>query len=150
MAYIKTENGLRLYAAVSDDDHRMINGQKIIVTKMQSGKSKRTGLQNSALHLYFNMLADALNDAGLDMIAVMSKLFKQPALPWSPVAVKERLWREVQKHVYGTDSTTKLDTDQVSVVYEALNVATTQKLGVGVNFPERLMQMYEQDEKEGR
>jgi len=150
MVYVESRGNIRLYAAMSDEDNRLINDQNIIVTKIQSGKSKRSGLQNSAMHLYFTMLSEALNDAGWDMIAVLTKLFKEAAFPWSPLAVKERLWRGVQKHTFGTESTTDLDTDQVSVVYEALNVATTQKLGVGVPFPDRFMQAYEEDLKNGR
>jgi hypothetical protein len=54
------------------------------------------------------------------------------------------LWRPVQKHTYDTDSTTQLKTDEVSNVYEALNLTTTSKFGVGIPFPDKFALMNEQ------
>ena len=150
LAYVGMINGERAYTGLGAEDIRNINGQEILVVDMKSGKSKRSGLQNSAIHLYLGNLAKALNDAGWDMVAVLKVLSANVKIPWSMQAAKERLWAVVQKNTYDTDSTTKLDTDQVSVVYEALNQVTSEKLGVGVQFPDKFLKMYEEDLRCGR
>lgn len=145
LAQVGTKDGLAIYSAMSADDIKAIAAQSILVVDMKSGKAKRTGVQNASIHLYLTWLVDAFNSAGLDMISVMAKLSKNAKIPWSLHAAKERLWAPTQKSTYGTESTTQLDTDQVSVVYEALNGVTTEQLGVGVNFPDKMMRLYEED-----
>ena len=49
--------------------------------------------QNSALHKYFELLADALNDAGYDMKAVLEK--KEVDVPWEGEMVKRVLWKGI-------------------------------------------------------
>jgi hypothetical protein len=150
MAYVGMIDGVRAYSAIGAEDERIINNQEILVADMKSGKGKRTGLQNSTMHLYFTMLSDALNAAGMTMMIALEILTKGADIPWSPSAIKERLWSKVQLNTYGTESTTKLGTDQVSVVYEALNQVTSEKLGVGVLFPDKFTKMYQEDLKCGR
>ena len=137
-------NGVEAYSPLDAEDVKAIGGRKTLVCEIGGDKFYRTGLQNRSLHKFFTMLSEKLNDAGLDMVAVMSKLSKRCEIPWSPEAVKERLWRKVQESTYGTTSTTKLETAQVSVVYEALNRVTSEKLGVSVPFPDKYLLMYEQ------
>jgi len=66
--------------------------------------SYRTETQNSALHLDFTLIANALNDAGKEMNKVLTI-----DIPWSTYAVKEFLWKPVMKAKTGKTSTTKLD-----------------------------------------
>lgn len=150
MAYVGMVNGVRAYSAIGAEDERIINNQEILVADMKSGKGKRTGLQNSSIHLYLGNLAKAFNDAGWDMTAVMAVLSKGVGIPWSMLAVKEKLWQPTQKHTYGSDSTTKLETDEVSIVYEAINRVTSEKFGIGIPFPDRFSLMNEQDVANGR
>lgn len=91
----------------------------------------RTIRQNSALHKYFTMLANALNDAGLDM---RHTFFREIELQWSDYTVKERLWRHVQEALYGKKSTTKLEREEVSEVYKQIDKKMLEK-GVNVQFP---------------
>jgi len=145
LAQVGMKDGLPTYSAMNAEDAKVIGTQSILVVDMKKGKAKRTGVQNASIHLYLTWLAAALNAAGLDMVAVMKILSKNLLIPWSMEAAKERLWRAVQKSTYGSDSTTELDTDQVGVIYEALNLTTSSKLGVSVNFPDKYMKMYEAD-----
>ena len=126
----------------ADDEKLCVNN--VIVADLKGDKSTRTELQRKAQHLYFRNLAKALNDAGWDMVAAMKVLSKDAKIPWSMHAVKERLWKKVQEATYGKTSTTKLNTDEVSPVYEALNLVTSEKLGVSVPFPDKYQQMIEQ------
>ena len=82
---------------------------------------KRTDLQNRALHKYFRLLADALNESGSDQIAFYKSLpDKGVPVPWSESAIKD-LWKVVQKAMEGVNSTTELTTAGVNRVYEVFD-----------------------------
>lgn len=92
----------------------------------------RTQAQNRAIHLYCTQLAEAFNDAGLDMVAVL----KQGAsIPWNPDKVKEDIWKAVQFPITNKTSTAKLETDEVSKVYDVVSRHISQTVGVYVPFP---------------
>lgn len=99
---------------------------------------KRTIQQNRALHLYFQMIADALNDAGLDMKKVLKP---EVDIPWNKTNVKEFLWRPIQKLQLGKKSTKQLTTDEIDKVFDTLN-RHIAKFGISVAFPsiEQLME----------
>lgn len=103
-------------------------------------EATRTVTQNSALHLYLTMLADALNAAGLDMAEVLKK---DAEIPWTPLTVKERLWRPIQQAMLEKASTTRLSRKQVSEVYDVLNRHTSAKLGVSILWPDKYSQSLE-------
>jgi len=92
----------------------------------------RTPQQNKALHKYFDMLADVLNEAGLDQRVVLKPGID---IPWSRDSIKEQLWRPIQLAMTGKESTTELDTKEPSQIYETLNRHLAAKLGVHVEFP---------------
>ncbi len=137
-------DNLPLYAPLDAEDVTVCNNQNMLVVDKKGDKAARTELQNRSIHLYFTRLCDALNAAGWDMKATMEKLSKKAKIPWSPSAIKERLWRPVQDDTYGERSTTKLSTAEVSAVYEALNEVTGSQLGVSLPFPDKYSQMNEQ------
>lgn len=91
----------------------------------------RTAQQNKALHLYFRHLADALNDAGLDMRAVLKP---EVEIAWDSRSVKEYLWRPVQDIQLGKRSTTELTTKEIDLVFDTVN-RYIAKHGVHVPFP---------------
>lgn len=96
-------------------------------------KPKRTTSQNSALHLYFQLLADELNGAGLSIQHVLAKY--RVELDWDGGSVKENLWRPIQKALLGKLSTTELSKQQdIDRVYEHINRFVSQ-MGVHVSFP---------------
>lgn len=94
--------------------------------------AKRTITQNSAMHKYFEMLADALNDAGLDMRATLKP---DVEIPWTPEMVKEHIWRPIQRLMVECESTTELDKMQVSEIYEVIHRHMASKHGISVPFP---------------
>ena len=104
---------------------------------------KRTGQQNKSLHKYCELLADALNDAGYEMKAVLS--VKQVDVPWNRDTVKEVLWRPIQEALTGKESTTELDRVEPSQVYEVLNRHIASHFGVSVPWPSE-----ESDERTSR
>lgn len=144
------KDGLPIFSPLDADDVKAVGNREMIGFEMVGMKSLRTIAQNKSIRLYCKWLSIALNDAGYDIVETLKALANKIFIPWSPEAILERLWRPVQKHTYGTDSTTKLERDQVGIVYEALNVQTSGKLGVGVSFPDKFMKMYEEEAKRER
>ena len=92
---------------------------------------KRTIPQNSALHLYCEQLAEALDAAGMDM----RKVIKVP-IKATKENVKETMVRPVMQALYPEiHSTTELTTVQMQELYEVLNRATAERLGISVPWP---------------
>lgn len=104
------------------------------ITISWQAKKKRTLAQNSALHLYFRTLADALNDAGLDQRKTLKPNIE---IPWSEAAIKELMWRPIQLAVVSKESSAELTTDEVQEVYEVLNRHLGDRFGISVAWPER-------------
>ena len=95
---------------------------------------KATTAQQNALHLYCGLLAKELNDAGLDMRKVMKP---SASIPWNKDRAKEFLWKPIQKAITGKDSTTQLDINEVSEVFDVLHRHMAEKFGVMVLFPSK-------------
>jgi hypothetical protein len=94
------------------------------------GESKqRTTQQNRSLHLYFTLVADSLNQAGLDI-----KTAVDLDIPWTPENVKNLLWRPVQEVMLAKESTTQLTTKEIDQVWEVVN-RYLASLGIHEPFP---------------
>ena len=93
---------------------------------------KRTNRQNRALHLMFKLLADELNDAGLDL---RKTLRQDIEIPWNGDMVKEYIWRPVQQAQLGKKSTTQLSSKDVDKVFETINRHLAERFGMHVPFP---------------
>lgn len=81
-------------------------------------KKIRSSLQNRALHKYFSLLGEILNDAGYDMKKVLKP---EVDIPWDKDSVKRFLWKPVQKVIVGHNKTRKLKTDEVNKVFNVVN-----------------------------
>lgn len=96
-------------------------------------KAIRTIQQNKAMHKYFTMLAEKLNDAGLDMKKVLKP---HVDIPWTPASIKSHIWKPVQDAMLDKESTTELDTAQVDAVYKVISRHISEKFGINVEFPD--------------
>jgi len=92
----------------------------------------RTSQQNKAIHLFCGLLARELNDAGLDMRVVLKPTIQ---IPWNMETVKRDLWKPIQLAMLSKDSTTDLDTTEVSKVYDVLMRHLGERFGVELDFP---------------
>jgi len=97
-----------------------------------SERKQRTLNQNSAMHLYFQRLAEELNLAGLDMKTVLKP---EIDIPWTKESVKIHLWKPILQIMEGKDSTTEMNTCDPSEIYEVLNRHIAEKFGVSVPWP---------------
>lgn len=107
---------------------------------------KRTNQQNKALHVLFQLLADELNNAGLDMRKTLKPGIE---IPWARNGIKEYLWRPIQEAQLGKKSTTELTTIEVDQVFDTLIRHLGEKLGLHVAFPsvEELVLRYEAEQE---
>lgn len=106
---------------------------KYLRVTIKTGK-QRSGLQNNSLHLYLGMLANELNDAGLDM----KKTLKADVdIPWTIDSAKDFLWRPIQKALTKKTSTTKPSTKDYVYIYEVLSRHLVDKFGVNVPWPSK-------------
>ena len=99
----------------------------------------RTLTQNAALHVYFELLAEELNNAGLEMRKVLKPSVE---IPWDQESVKSFLWKPIQFAQIQKDSTTDLTTAEVNKIYETLNRHLGDKLSVHVDFPTSEPELY--------
>ena len=95
--------------------------------------SKRTSVQNAALHKGFQLLAESLNDAGLDMKKVFE--VKTVSIPWTKESVKEVLFRPIMSAMTEKGSTTELNTVEVSDVWLVLMRHLGENFGINLEFP---------------
>jgi len=89
----------------------------VITVKMELDQ-RRSLKQNNALQLYCRWLANDLNDAGLDMLKVLTPGAK---IPWTGNTARELLWRKVQEAMTGKTSTTKPQKAEYVEIYRALS-----------------------------
>lgn len=99
---------------------------------MKANRKQRTLQQNKALWKYCELLAEALNGAGLDM---KKTLKPEVAIPWNKDSVCEHLWRPVQEAMTGKKSTTELNTVDPSEIYEVLNRHLSERFGLYIPWP---------------
>jgi hypothetical protein len=95
-------------------------------------KKQRSGPQNRSLHKYCTLLADALNNAGLDM---KKTLKPEIDIPWTCENVKDHLYKPILKALTGKKSTRDMNTVEPSEVYDVLNRFISEKHGVSVEWP---------------
>ena len=94
----------------------------------------RTEHQNAALHLWFRMVAQAMDEKHIDMQALMKA--KKVSVPVTESVVKEIIWQPIQEAMLGEKSTTKLSTSEVSQVFDVLNRHFAENFdGLHVPFP---------------
>ncbi len=102
------------------------------IVSVKCFKKRRTSQQNRALHLYFTLLATALNDAGMDM---RKTIRRDVDIQWTSYSIKEFLWKPLQKALTGKKSTARIKTKDIDKVYDALNKVIGERTGVSVEFP---------------
>jgi len=94
---------------------------------------KRTTAQNNAIHLYCELLAEALNNAGYEMKEVFKVM--EVDIPWNKDRVKDLIWKKIQAPMTEKFSTTELNTKEVGEVYKVVDRAISSNFGVHVEFP---------------
>lgn len=96
---------------------------------MTETPQQRTNRQNKALHLFCRHLSTVLNDAGLDMTAVLKEGVE---IPWDEEGrmVKKHLWKPLQEVMLDIESTADANTTDYNKVYEVLVRHLAAKKGI--------------------
>ncbi len=102
--------------------------------------TQRTTQQNKSLHLFFTQVSDACVERGIDQKRIIEAMEGYP-VPSTPEFIKGR-WAVIQAHMYGTTSTTELDTTQIDKIYDMLNLIFGEELGVHKPLPSIEAQMF--------
>lgn len=94
---------------------------RIIIERVYAKRSPR---QNRALHKWLTFLAEALNNAGLDMRKVLKPSI---AIPWTPDSAKKNLWHPIQKAMFDKESSADLSKLEVGEVEKVLTRHLSEK-----------------------
>lgn len=112
--------------------NKLTQGETVRIS-IQVKKPTRSDQQNRALHLWYGMVADELNDAGYTVQKVLKHKLE---LSWTPELVKEILWRSAQKRLLNVQSTTELKkVGDIDSIYDHLNRHLSEKFFISVPFP---------------
>jgi hypothetical protein len=128
--FIRGENEVARQHAI-----RMIDRPGEFKVTIEPIRKQRSSSQNNAIHEFCEQLAETLNAGGLEMKVVLEQM--EVDIPWTKETVKECLWRKIQIPLTGKKSSARLNTGEVSKVYEVLSRHLSQKLSVYVEFPSR-------------
>ena len=98
---------------------------------------RRSDQQRKAIEVFCRELADELNAKGHTVKLVLEAMRKGADIPWTQAAVKELLWKVMQKALVDKKSTTELDTKEPSDIHQSLMHWITENLeGVDyIDFP---------------
>ncbi len=101
---------------------------------MAGEPKQRTNLQNNAMHLYFEQVAEELSRGGHTMQQVCKVITKVEITP-TKENVKEIIWKEIQKALFGKTSTTELEKHEVDRVYEVMARFLAREFEISIPFP---------------
>lgn len=88
-----------------------------------------------ALHKWFKLIAEALNDGGLTLKPFLEKVDYRMDIPWTDTMVKEVLYKPILERQTNKESTTKMTPRQALEVEKALEWWLSTHTGVYVEFP---------------
>ena len=95
---------------------------------------KYTDQQRKALWKFCELLAESLNEAGLDIRKVLKPTYN---IPWTKDSVHDHLFIPIQKTMFGTDSFTKLTKQgQIKEIHKVIVRELGEKHGLeNIPFP---------------
>lgn len=109
--------------------------RKGALVELKETKFKRSIRQNSAIHLYCQMIADTLNESGEEFTFLGVKGIKLKTR-YTKELVKETLWASIQKALFNIESTTELTRNEVSEVADVIERFFAER-GINLPFPSR-------------
>lgn len=111
--------------------HTLVNMEVLVEVKKRN--RTRSISQNNALHLYFQFIADSLNELGLEFCYEGVKRMKL-STRYTPFIVKEFFWRPIQVALFDKKSTTELTTSEINEIIDVITKFFGER-GVDVVFP---------------
>lgn len=94
-------------------------------------EERLTRQQQKALHAWFGMVAEVLNEDGKTMAMVLNKFIVDA--PATKNSIKELVWKPLQQGLYGKKSTTELlKREEIDKIYDTLNKFFAENLEVAL------------------
>ena len=104
---------------------------------LKKNKERLTRTQQNALHLWFELMAQALNDGGFNVQLVLKQKMD---IDWNKELIKELLWRPAQKVILHKESSTELlKQGDIDKIFDHLNRHLGEKFWIHVPFPSEQM-----------
>lgn len=107
--------------------------QNRCIVELKEKRKTRSSQQNSALHLFFTFISDALNEFG-HTFKYFGLSGKELELKYTPNLVKNTLWRPIQIALFGIESTSDIDTKQMNDIIDVI-VKFFCDRGYPISFP---------------
>jgi hypothetical protein len=103
------------------------------IVELKECKNTRTLQQNKALHKFFVLICEQLNELGMEFNYTGVK-GKDISLRYTPELVKNFFWRPIQMALFNFESTTKLTTQEMNEVIDVIIKFFSDK-GIVIEFP---------------
>lgn len=96
-------------------------------------KNNRTNQQNKALHKFCQLLADELTEKHIDKREFFRESYYAQ---WTPISVKEDIWKPVQKALTKKESTRELSkSGEIDLIWDTINKLLIEKYAGEVQTP---------------
>ena len=107
-------------------------------------KKTRSLLQNAALHKYFEMISQQLNEMGITFVH-RGLVKDEIESPYTAKIVKDFVWRPIQMALFDIESTKDINTSQINTIIDVLSKWFAER-GVMLSFPSihSLIDQYEE------
>lgn len=105
------------------------------LVELKEVKRNRTTQQNSALHKFFVLISEQLNELGMEYRYFGLK-GQEISLKYTPELVKMFFWKPIQVALFNYESTTKLNTKEMNEIIDIIIKFFGDK-GVLIEFPNR-------------
>jgi len=122
---LKNDNGFK---AASNRLEFLRQVEKTVEIKIV--RKTRTTKQNAALHKYFTLVADFLNNKGITYEVVLGL-----EAPFTPEIIKYSFFHPIMFAMFDLKSTTKLTTAQMNQVFDVYSKHLSEMTGEYIAFP---------------
>lgn len=111
-------------------------GKKSLI-ELKEIRPTRSSLQNRALHKFFLIISEELNDLGMEFqyFGLKGKVL---STRYTEIIVKEQFWKPIQRTLFDIESTKDINTTQINEIVDVVAKFFAEK-GLYVEFPNKEM-----------
>jgi len=113
---------------------KILDGGGVCNVEITIPKKKRTLLQNASLHLWLTQMSESMTDSGYTHRKLWEAMKDSFDIPVTPEMLKD-IAQNVSFDMFKERHTSKLTTIQMQKLYETLNQAFGQSVGVSLPWP---------------
>jgi hypothetical protein len=106
-------------------------GDEVEAEVDDSCEKPKTDTQRAALHVWLELMAGVMNEAGFDMTVFLRDHAKEGIhVPWTKTSIKEVFYKPTLAAMTGKVSTEHMNTVEPSQICDVIGCALSQRLGV--------------------